>query len=133
MKIRRAEKKGEDINSIFQIISNAASAGKILPRAKKEIEEVIGSFFVAETDGKIAGCCCLEIYNKKLAEIRSLAVLPEFQSRGLGKRLVDACIKRAKDEGIYEILTISDKDVFFEKSGFGKCLNGQWALFMKLK
>ncbi len=133
MKIRRAEKKGEDINSIFQIISNAASAGKILPRTKKEIEEVIGSFFVAETDGKIAGCCCLEIYNKKLAEIRSLAVLPEFQSRGLGKRLVDACIERARKEGIYEILTISDKDVFFEKSGFGKCLNGQWALFMKLK
>lgn len=133
MTIRSAENKREDINSIFELIKNAASSGKILPRSKKEIEEIIDCFFVAEVEGRIAGCVCLEIYNKKLAEIRSLAVMPEFQKLGIGRKLVEACVEKAQKNGIYELLTISDKDAFFEKAGFGKCLNGQWALFMKLK
>lgn len=133
MKIRKADNSRGDIEGIYKLINEAAREQKILPRSREEIREVIGGFFVAVTSAKIVGCCSIEVYNKKLAELRSLAVAPEFQKLGLGKKLVEVCVESARKQGIYEILTISDKDVFFEKAGFGKCLNGQWALFMKLK
>lgn len=133
MVIRKAKKVQKDIDSIYKLITNAARDQKILPRTREDIGDVIDGFFVAVANNKIVGCCAIEVYNKKLAELRSLAVAPVFQRMGIGKMLVDACVESAKEQGVYEILTITDKDVFFEKAGFGKCLNGQWALFMKLK
>ena len=32
------------------------------------------SFFVAHAGGKLVGCCALQVYSKRLAEVRSLAV-----------------------------------------------------------
>ncbi len=131
--IRKANNSKEDIEAIYEIISVAARENLILPRTVEEIGEVIEGFFVAVEDGCVVGCCAIEIYNEKLAEIRSLAVLPEYQKNGFGQRLVNACVAFAIDRGIREVLTITDKDAFFEKSGFLKTLNGQWAMFMKLK
>jgi len=79
------------------------------------------------------GCCAIEIYNSKLAEVRSLVVLPEYQGRGIGGELVKGCVREARRKGVLEVITITDKDVFFEKNGFNKFLNGQWAMFVKLK
>ncbi len=41
----------------------------------------ISSFLVATAGGKIVGCCALQVYSKRLAEVRSLAVHPDFQKR----------------------------------------------------
>lgn len=121
----------KDISPIKQLIDWGAKNGKVLARDEDELKEVIHNFFVWEETGKIVACCSLEVYNKKLAEIRSLVVDENYQNKGIGKTLVEACIKRAHEKNIYEILTITDKDAFFEKIGFSKCLHGQWALFIR--
>lgn len=133
MMIRKAVKTEGDINSIYELLTVAARDNLVLPRSIDELTGVVDSFFVAVEEGKIVGCCAIEIYNEKLAEIRSLVVAEEFQGVGIGQKLVDTCIAQAIESGIYEVLTITDKDSFFEKSGFRKTLNGQWAMFMKLK
>lgn len=120
-----------DIQQIKQLIDWAAANGKVLAREEKELQEVIHNFFVWVDGVTIVGCCSLEVYNKKLAEIRSLVVSAEYQNKGIGKALIEACMKKAHNLKIYEVLTITDKDVFFEKMGFSKCLNGQWALFVR--
>ncbi len=127
--IRAAELK--DISGIKRLIDKAATKHKLLPRSEDELKEVIGSFFVWVENGEIAGCCSLEIYSPKLAEIRSLVVSENFRNKGVGKILVEACSKRAKEQKVYKVLTITEQDSFFEKMGFSKCLGGQWALFMK--
>ena len=67
----------------------------------------------------------LEIYSKKLAEIRSLAVLPEFQGRGVGKQLVQACVDRARERNILEVMAVTSSEDFFRACGFDFTLPGE--------
>jgi len=120
-----------DLEGIYNLISSAAKDSRILYRAKEEILNVIGAFYICEKEDKVVGCCSLEIYNKKIAEIRSLVVLPAFRNQGIANELISACMKEAKEKNLYEVLTITDKVNLFERKGFASCLNNQTALFIK--
>lgn len=85
-------------------------------------------FFVAEEGGAIVACCALEVYSQRLAEIRSLAVLPDSQGKGIASKLIDACVASAKEQGVYEILSITGTPAFFEKLGFGTFNKEKYAL-----
>lgn len=86
------------------------------------------AFFLAEEDGAIVGCCALEIYSQRLAEVRSLAVMQEHQGKGIASALVDACVARAKERGVYEVLSITGAPAFFEKHGFNTFHSEKYAL-----
>lgn len=90
-------------------------------------------FFVAEEGGTIVGCCALEVYSERLAEVRSLAVLPESQGKGVATALVAECLEEAKRRGVYEVLTISGANTLFEKQGFGTFNNEKYALIKILR
>ena len=45
-------------------------------------------YFIHETAGNAVGCVAYESAEKDLAFLNRLAVLPEFQGRGIGKKLV---------------------------------------------
>ena len=90
-------------------------------------------FFVAEEDGKIVGCCALEVYSQRLAEVRSLAVLPEHQGNGIASSLIQKCLDEARALKIYEVLTITGATSLFEKQGFGAFNNEKFALFKILE
>ena len=92
----------------------------------------ISEFFVAAEDDRIVGCCALEIYSKRLAEIRSLAVTKRFQGQGLATKLIEACLKRAKKKKIYEVLTITGAVKLFEKHGFHTFKQEKFALLKVL-
>jgi amino-acid N-acetyltransferase len=132
IKIRKV-KNESDILQIKKLIDWGARNSRILPRTLEEIRETSKYFYVCEENGEIIGCCSLEIYNRKLSEIRSLVVHPKHQNKGIGSKLVKACLKEAKRKKIYEVLAITDKVKFFEKLGFRKCLNNQCPMFIKLK
>lgn len=90
-------------------------------------------FFVAEEDGEVVGCCALEVYSKRLAEIRSLAVAKEYQGKGIGTALIEHCLEAAKAKGVYEILSITSAVPLFEKQGFGTFKNEKFALIKVLR
>jgi amino-acid N-acetyltransferase len=71
------------------------------------------------------GFAALEIYSPKLAELRSLAVSSQFQGQGIGKALVQACLDLAKTRRIFEVLTITSSEEFFQKCGFDFTLPGE--------
>lgn len=121
----------DDIPVIHKLISNAAKHHRVLPRSIKELSAVIDFFIVYETDGKIVGCCALEIYNPRMAEIRSLVVNDVYQSKGIGRILIETCIDKAKKEKIHQVLSVTDKVDFFRKCGFDTCLNKQYAMFYR--
>lgn len=124
--------KESDINSVEKLIKNMTKYGKVLTRPKSEIKNSIKSFYIWEEKGKIIGCCSLKIYSKKIGELRSLIVLPKYQKKGIGSKLVEACINEAKSNGIYEILAITDRDRFFGRLGFKKSVDNKWPMFIKL-
>ena len=89
----------------------------------------IPSYFVAENQGRIVGCCALQIYSLRLAEIRSLAVSTEFVRHGVGRQLVEACQKRAEERGIKQVMAVTSSPEFFEKNGFSTFKRERIALF----
>ncbi len=69
--------------------------------------------FVAEIDGRIVGAVFLTRKEETVAKIRLLHVESEMRGRGIGTRLVDACIRFARDAG-YRTLTLWTNDVLVE-------------------
>lgn len=90
-------------------------------------------FFIAEESGTLLGCCALEVYSERLAEIRSLVVRTEHQGKGIATALVTECLEEAKRRGVYEVLAISGANTLFEKQGFSTFNNEKYALIKILK
>lgn len=95
-------------------------------------------FFVAKVGGVLVACCALEIFykpgeaNPRLAEIRSLAVMPEFKNAGIGTALVRACLEKAEATSVYEVFAFTDKLEFFEKLGISTFNGAKYAVFRVL-
>jgi len=86
-------------------------------------------FFVAEDEKGIFGCCALEVYSPKIAEVRSLAVKEEYRGKGVARALVQACVDRAQEKGIRQVLAITGALDFFDKLGFKAFQSEKYALF----
>ncbi len=129
MLIRKA--KVQDIPVIHGLISSATQKGKILKRSAKDIRKSVRHFWVAEENGRVFACCAIEVYSKKLAEVRSLVVDPKRQGKGLASHLVEHCLGLARKKRIYEVLAITDRENLFKRLGFSEQLHGQKALFMR--
>src|SRR5205814_3612946 len=103
-----------DIRSLAELIEPFVRDNKLLRRTIDELALLLPNYFVAEDSGKIVGCAALEIYSAKLAELRSLVVAPSHQGLGIGKRLVDACVDRARQERVLEVMAITSAEEFFK-------------------
>jgi len=66
------------------------------------------------------------------AEIRALAVAPEAQGTGLGRRLLGAVIARAAAAGIRRVLLLTQPDMkaaqhLYEQAGFSRLPDRDWS------
>jgi N-acetylglutamate synthase-like GNAT family acetyltransferase len=93
----------------------------------------VTSFFVATTGTRVVGCAALQIYSKRIAEVRTLAVHPDFQDRGTASALVQACRERARERGIKEIFAVTSQISFFERLGFATFRREKTALFCEIR
>lgn len=123
-----------DLSAIAAFIEPFVAAGKLLPRTTEELEDLVEHGFVAESAGRIVGFAALEIYSPKMSEIRSLAVSPEFRGGGIGRRLVEQCVERARERRVLEVMAITSNDEFFQRCGFDFTLPGEKkALFIQTR
>jgi len=90
----------------------------MIPRSLNELYETVRDFVVCEGHGNICGVCALHIMWEDLAEIRSLAVEKHYQKRGVGKKLVQQCLKEARALGIKKVFALTYCPEFFKKIGF---------------
>ena len=133
-KLRVVKACADDLVDLSDFIKPFVDSGDLLPRTFDELEDLLDTSFIARLDGMIVGCAALEIYSKKLCEIRSLAVDPGAQGLGIGKQLVAACVDLALQEGIYEIMAISVAEEFFKSCGFDFTLpNLKKAFFLQTR
>ena len=79
--------------------------------------------FVAEIDDRIVGAVFVTRKDDDVAKLRLLHVESEMRGSGIGTRLVDACIRFARERG-YRTLTLWTNDVLvearrlYERAGF---------------
>jgi len=117
MKIRSA--KISDARTIYVLINYYAEREKMLFRSLADVYEKIQCFLVAELDnGRIAGCCALEVIWSDLVEIKSLAVEQNHTHCGLGKALVARAVEEAHRLGLPRIFALTLDPDFFSKLGF---------------
>ncbi len=124
----------DDVAALEGLIAEFVTANRLLPRTQNELDDLLAFGFVAYEEDRLVGFAALEIYSSKLAEVRSLAVIPAMQGRGLGKRLVDKCVELAKKRNVLEVMAITSSEGFFQSCGFDFTLPGEKkALFIQTR
>ena len=97
----------------------------VLPRTMADLYSQVREYFVYKKDhGPIIGIAGLHIFWQDLGEIRSVAVLPNFQKTGIGSSLVNSCIEEARVLGLKKVFALTTRPDFFERLGFRKVPNG---------
>src|SRR5271156_3939544 len=113
MKTRTAQPG--DFAAICELIEKYAGQGLLLPRAAEDVRAHLDRFLVVTEavgnrgshTGRLLGCVSLEPYGHDLAEVRSLAVIPEARGRGAGGELVQAALDTARHRGIAKIFAVT--------------------------
>ena len=87
-----------------------------------ELLDKNSEYIVGEIEGKVVACSGLKFYPEG-AYGMTIAVLPEFQGRGIGKKLFAEIIERAKKRGaklmIFEVRVNNDSAIhIYKKFGF---------------
>ena len=108
MKITIRPARAKDLEAIHGLIKTYAKEKRLIARSAAEIKKTLKNFFLAEIKCKgqaiAIGCAALEIYSSKLAEVRSLAVHPDYKGVGAGRALVKACVERAHKRRVLEVV-----------------------------
>ena len=107
-----------DVPQIHKLINGFADKGQMLARPLSEIYESIRDFFVIREGGEVVACAALHVSWSDLAEIRSVAVAENNQKKGLGARLVAACLKEADELGIKTVFCFTYRPDFFRRHKF---------------
>lgn len=118
LQVRRARK--EDAVAIAQVTREGARDASLKPRSGVEVEEAIDDYVVYEIDGTVVGCACLVPYPEEgMVEIAAVSVLPFYQHRGVGRKLVSFALREAKREGYAEAFALTTQSYGFFRRVIG--------------
>jgi amino-acid N-acetyltransferase len=117
----RAERaKITDVPAMHKLINHFAERGEMLARPLSEIYENIRDYFVVRDGASLIGCAALHVNWSDLAEVRSVAVAEDHQHTGVGSKVVQACLREARELGLPTVFCLTYKPAFFEQLGFVK-------------
>ena len=109
-----------DIKSIHKLLQEYGTKGELLPRPLSRLYDHVRDFnvYVDPKTQNLMGCCALQFCWEDLAEIRSVAVYPDYVKQKIGTRLVEAAIREARQYEIKQLFVLTYRPGFFEKFGF---------------
>jgi amino-acid N-acetyltransferase len=109
-----------DVKWIHALLQEYGNRGELLSRPLSQLYDHVRDFwlYVGKEDNQILGCCALQFCWEDLAEIRSLAVLPDHRGRKIGSELIRAVLDEAKSFRIKKVFALTYKPEFFKKFGF---------------
>ncbi len=112
-RIRRAARA--DADAIARLNNLFADQHLMLRRSAETIALACDDYVVAVDDrGCILACGALKEYSPSVAEVAAIAVAPEAQGLGLGRRIVEAVEGLARKRGIPEVFALTLAPAFFE-------------------
>ena len=112
--------KFADVEEIYSLIAGYASQGLMLPKPHNVLYEALREFIVAvEVDTKkIVGTGALHLTWNELAEVRSMAVHPDYKRQGIGAEIVKQLLIQGRDIGVKNFFTLTYSPEFFASLGF---------------
>jgi len=109
-----------DTKAIHSLVNKFAKKDDMLPRSLNDIYENIRDYYICFDEDEIIGVCALHILWEDLAEVRSIAVSRQYQSHGVGKKLIKQCLKEAKHLGVKKVFALTYHPGYFKKLGFSE-------------
>ena len=112
----------DDVNAIHALLHLYSKKGELLARPLSKLYDHLRDFWVFEVEdpdqkkagkSKIVGCCALQFCWEDLAEIRSLAVDPDFTGKGIGSTLTERSIQEAVYFSVKNLFTLTYRPDFF--------------------
>lgn len=109
----------EDISAVLSLIRPFVSKEILLPRSEQQMEAEYNDFIVYELDGAVRACAALHIYDRSQAEIAALAVDETCAHIGIGPKMIEYLIEKAKTVSIESVFILTTQTAdWFEKQGF---------------
>ncbi|MDR0592138.1 MAG: amino-acid N-acetyltransferase [Bifidobacteriaceae bacterium] len=111
--------RSPDVKAIRELAAPYVDQKLLVAKAPVSYYEALPEFLVAvDHDRAVIGCGAVHVMWKGLGEIRTLAVAPRWRGRGVGRRLVEALLKRARDLGLDRLFCLTFEVGFFAAHGF---------------
>ncbi len=110
--------KTSDIKKIRLIVDTYASERKLLSKETVTLYENVQEFTVAEVNGEVVGCGALHVLWEDLAEVRTVAVIKEWQGRKIGHAILEHILVKAKEIGVKKVFCLTFETKFFGSHGF---------------
>lgn len=107
-----------DVEAMHHLINHFAGQGLMLPKSRNQLYQNIRDFVVAEKEGQFAGCGALHVIWGDLGEIRSLAVVEQFQKNGVGRLIVKELLRDAAALKLPRVFALTYQGTFFARMGF---------------
>lgn len=109
-----------DVRGINALVEPLAREQILLGKDLVAFYEAVQEFLVAVDgeSGEVVGCGALHVMWEDLGEVRTLAARPDLRSTGLGHRLLEALLERARDLGLERVFCLTFEVEFFRRHGF---------------
>lgn len=108
-----------DVEAIARLNNSFADQFLMLRRTPEMIALALDDYLVAvDAHGRLFGCGALKEYSPSVAEVAAIAVSPDAQGQGLGRRIVDAVEQLARKRGIPDVFALTLEPQFFEALGY---------------
>lgn len=100
----------------------------ILLYPKEKIINCGGTIFFALVDDEVAGTCAVIRHPDKKFELAKMAVTKKYQTRGIGRILIDTAIEWVRDQKAQELFLLTNErlvaaNFLYKKSGFVRMEN----------
>lgn len=116
IEIRSARTK--DIPGIRTLIDTYTLGGRLLNKETVMLYEDVQEFTVAVEGNIVIGCGALHVLWEDLAEVRTVAVLDRLKGTGVGHKILEVIIERARLIGVQRIFCLTFETHFFGRHGF---------------
>ncbi len=119
--------KPHDIPDMLDLVNSDPQ--HLIPRKKSEIREKLALWRIIRADSKVVACGAFERYSRRMAEIRSFIVHPDYRGRGYAEDLLRELLTLASpQQQVFVVTSIPD---FFKKYAFSECLQEKYILFYR--
>lgn len=115
--------QSQDIPSVLSLMNPFVQKGILLERTAKQLKADLDNYIVYNVDEGIHACAALKVYQESgasaQAEICAVAVDPAYGNMGVGPKIVNYLLDKARAKGVKSVFVMTTQTAdFFEKLGF---------------
>ena len=108
----------QDVSDIRKLVDIYAPDRRLLSKATVTLYEDVTDFLVIVEAGQVIGAGAVHVMWEDLAEVRTVAIFPQYQKKGYGKQLLQALLDRAQQLGVKRVFCLTFETKFFASQGF---------------